>query len=52
MTTALKIAALRAKMVARSSARRAVEILLAAGIAFEQAVHFVLDALRGNRVAA
>jgi len=52
MTTSLKIAALRARMVARTSARRAVEILIAAGVAFEQAVHFVLNALRAGRANA
>lgn len=52
MTTALQIAYLRAKCVARSNAHRAAEILLAAGVALKHAVGFVLDTLRSSRVVA
>lgn len=43
---AIQIALLRAKCVARRCARRAVELLLAVGLAFEQAARFVAAHLR------
>ncbi len=47
MSIALQIAFARARMVARRSIQRAVEILRAAGKSFEYAVRFVLVA-RGS----
>jgi hypothetical protein len=41
MNTTLQIAIFRSKMVARSNVRRAVEILLAAGVALTVAVKFL-----------
>lgn len=50
--TTLRIAILRAKFVARRSAKRAAEILIAAGFDVRDAVRFVLSVLRAARVAA
>lgn len=43
MSTALQIAVLRARCVARLSIQRAVDLLVAARVAFADAVRFVLS---------
>lgn len=45
-TTAVEIALLRAKFVARRCMKRAVELLLGVGLAFEQAARFVAAHIR------
>jgi hypothetical protein len=50
--TTFQIAVLRAKMVARRSAKRAVELLTAAGAEFRDACRFVMSVLRADRAAA
>jgi hypothetical protein len=52
MQTTFQIAVLRAKCVARRSAKRAAELLIAAGAEFADAVRFVLSVLRSQRVSA
>jgi hypothetical protein len=52
MQTTFQIAVLRAKCVARRSAKRAAELLIAAGVSFADAVRFVLAVLRAARGAA
>jgi hypothetical protein len=48
----LQIAVMRARAVAKASHTRAVEILLAAGVALQQAIRFVFSVLREQRGAA
>jgi hypothetical protein len=48
-TTTFQIAVLRAKCVARSSAKRAAELLIAVGVELADAVRFVLSVLRAAR---
>jgi hypothetical protein len=52
MNTAFQIAILRAKMIARHSAQRAVALLVAVGITLNDAARFVFSVLRAQRVAA
>jgi len=51
-STRLQIALMRARCVAKRCTRRAVELLTAAGVDFNQAVRFVLAVLRSQRGAA
>jgi hypothetical protein len=50
--TTLQIAKLRAKMAARRSVQRAVELLMAVGESFRNACTFVMSVLRADRAAA
>jgi len=51
MTTAFKIAVLRAKCVASRCVGRAVELLTAVGVTLHDAAQFVMAVLRSRRVA-
>lgn len=47
-SVAVEIALLRARCVARRSIKRAVELLLAVGMAFEKAARYVVAHLRAS----
>ena len=51
MTTALQIAVIRAKMIARRDFSRAVSVMTAVGITLADAIRFVLAVLRMQRTA-